>query len=88
MSGMVSTGRNRTFGFGPSYTEGADCSNSANDAADDIVASPDKFLLSQQGLFEAEGGWGTFALTVGLGIGGAAALVAVSPKHGTYLAGG
>lgn len=58
------------------FMSGWDSFNADNDAADDIIASPDRFLLSQSQLFDAEGGWSTFGLTMGLaGVGAAAALM-------------
>ena len=50
-----------------------------NDAADQIVESPDKFLLNQSELFDAEGGWTTFALTMGLASAGAAGIMLSRP---------
>ena len=42
-------------------------------------------MLSQSDLFAAEGGWSTFALTMGLAIGGALAVGIVNPRAMTYL---
>ena len=47
--------------------------NASNDAADQIIESPDRFLLSQEEVFEAEGGYGTFGMTMGLAAAGGAA---------------
>ena len=85
---MVSSGRDRRRLFRSAYGGGVEETGGANDAADSIIDAPDRYLLSQEGLFNAEGGWATFALTVGLGVCGAGALIAVSPKHGSYLFGG
>ena len=40
--------------------------NASNDAADEIIRSPDLHLLNKNELFAAEGGWNTFAFTAGL----------------------
>lgn len=88
MSGMVTKGYDRLFFFKNAYVQGHETISETNEAADGIIESPDRYLLSQKDLFVAEGGWGTFALTVGLGVAGAACLVAVRPQIGTYLAGG
>ena len=53
--------------------------SATNDAADQIIESPDRFLLNKEELFTAEGGWGTFALTMGLAGAGAAALMVTRP---------
>jgi hypothetical protein len=85
---MVSKGYDRLFFFKQSYVSGYDAVNDTNDAADGIIESADRYLLSQEEIFEAEGGWGTFALTVGLGAAGAACLCAVQPRVGAALLGG
>ena len=53
--------------------------NPNNDAADQIVEDPSRFLISQEELFEAEGGWATFGLTMGLASAGAAAVILGRP---------
>ena len=58
--------------------------NANNDAADQIIESPDRFLLSQSELFEAEGGWATFGLTMGLAGVGAAAVLLSGPGMATH----
>lgn len=69
--------RERRKFFDRAFLSGWDNYTPENDAADEIIASPDRFLLSQSQLFEAEGGWSTFGLTMGLaGVGAAAALMA------------
>ena len=50
-----------------------------NDAADQIIDAPDRFLLNKDELFAAEGGWSTFALTMGLATAGAAAVIVLRP---------
>ena len=48
------------------YCWGYEQCSANNDAADDIIRNPDVFLLNQQDLFTAEGGWNNVAFTVGL----------------------
>ena len=59
--------------------------NATNDAADQIIESPDRFLLSQSEVFEAEGGWATFGMTMGLAATGAAAFLLSSPGAAAHL---
>lgn len=58
--------------------------NAANDAADQIIESPDRFLLTQDEVFEAEGGWSTFGLTMGMAGAGAAALFIAMPSMAAH----
>lgn len=58
--------RERRKFFNKAFIGGWSDYSAVNDAADQIVESPDRFLLSQEELFEATGGWGTFGLTMGL----------------------
>ena len=58
--------------------------NDSNTAADEIIKTPEKYLLSQQDLFEAEGGYGGLGLqflVVALGIG---SVFATSARMGMY----
>ena len=57
----------------------------ANTAADEIIASPDKHLLTQAEVWDAEGGWNTFGLTMGLALGGAMVAGALNPRMMGYL---
>ena len=88
MSGMVSGGRDRKFYINPSYVDGYSDMNEDNDAADQIISSPDRFLLSQEDLFNAEGGWGTFAMIIGGAAVGAVGVIATNGRIGSYLARG
>ena len=67
------------------FTRGWSDYNAKNDAADEIIESPDRYLLSQDELFEAEGGWGTFGLTMGLAGAGAAAVLLGRPGMAAHL---
>ena len=74
LSGPV---KERKKHFNKAFIAGWSDYNARNEAADDIIASPDKFLLNQEELFAAQGSWATFGLTLGLaGAGGAAAIMA------------
>lgn len=53
--------------------------NARNEGADQIIADPSRSLLNQDELFEAAGGWGTFALTMGLAGAGAAGVLLSRP---------
>ena len=77
MPGMLAGSvRERRKFFNKAFIGGWETYNETNDAADQIVDAPDKFLLSQDELFEAEGGWTTFGLTAGLaGLGATAMLM-------------
>ena len=70
------------------YYAGWQTNNDANNAADEIIAAPDKHLLNQSELWEAEGGWSMFGLTMGLALGGAMAVGAMNPRTMTYLQSG
>ena len=54
-------------------------------AADEIIESPEKHLLTQAQLFEAEGGYLGFAAHLAIVGGGLATLFAVRPRLLTYL---
>ena len=71
-----------------SYWSGWQSATDANNAADEIIASPDKHLLTQAELWEAEGGWNTFAMTMGLALGGAMVAGALNPRTVSYLQSG
>ena len=80
MSGMLSSGREREFYVQVGYTQNLYDMSEANDDADQIVQSPDKFLLPQASLFEAEGGWATCAMTLGLGAAGIMGVMATQGR--------
>ena len=70
------------------YWGGWQSQNASNAAADEIIASPDKHLLSQAELWEAEGGWNTFTMTMGLALAGAMVAGALNPRTMSYLQSG
>ena len=85
MSGMWSFGRERDWRIHSSFTVGHSVCNETNEDADAIIASPDRYLLNKDKLFEAEGGWGTCALTLGLGLVGVAGVLTMNSRIGTHL---
>ena len=85
---MVQPGTDRRRFMNQNFFYGYANQTPANLSADEIVASPDKYLLSQSDLWEAEGGWSTFGLTMGLALGGIMAIGAMNPRTMTYLQGG
>ena len=70
------------------YYNKHDESNASNDAADEIIASPDRHLLSQQGLFEAQGGFNTIALALGATAFGTMAVFAGAPRTASHFRNG
>lgn len=85
MSGMIGGPvRSRTRWFAPAYLNGWYDYNATNDAADEIIASPDRHLLNKDDLFSAEGGWSTFGLTMGLAGAGAAAVMVMRPSMAAH----
>ena len=68
-----------------SFVSGWSNYNSSNDAADQIIEAPDRFLLNQEELFGATGGWSTFALTMGLGAAGAIGVLVARPSMAAHM---
>ena len=85
---MVQPGTDRRRFMNQQFFYGYQDATAANESADEIIASPDRFLLSQSDLFDAEGGWSTFALTMGLALGGVVAVGAMNPRAMSYLQSG
>ena len=85
---MVQPGTDRRRFMNQNFFYGYQNQTAANTSADEIIGTPDKFLLNQSELFEAEGGWSTFALTMGLALGGVLAVGAMHPRCMTYLQSG
>jgi len=80
MPGMLAGSvRERKKFFNKAFIGGWSDFTASNDAADQIVESPDRFLCSQSELFEATGGWSTFGLTMGLAGVGATAILMTKP---------
>jgi hypothetical protein len=70
------------------YFNKFDQSNATNDAADEIIASPDRHLLSQQQLFEAQGGINTVALALGASVFGTLLVFAGAPRTSAHFRNG
>ena len=60
-----------------------DC-NEETEAADKIIASPDRFLLTQNQLFQAQGGINGFLLQSAFALGGVGLVFGSSPRMATY----
>ena len=82
---MIAQATDRRRWLNQMYYRNTERASYENNAADEIIAMPDHHLLNQAQLFEVEGGWSTFALTVGLGLFGAAAVLASNSRMSTYL---
>ena len=70
------------------YFAGFNRSSATNDFADEIISQPDRHLLSQSALFDAEGGWSTFGLAMGCAAAGAFTVCAASPRVAMHLKNG
>jgi len=70
------------------YFAGFNRSSVTNDAADEIISQPDRHLLSQSALFDAEGGWSTFGLAMGCAATGALAVMSANPRIAIHLKNG
>ena len=85
---MAQPGSERRRFMNQHYFWGYANQNETTMSADEIIGSPDRYLLNQSELWEAEGGWSTFALTMGLALGGVMAVGALNPRSMTYLQSG
>lgn len=72
----------------PIYTNGFESASASNDAADEIIAAPDRHLLSQSQLFAAQGGWATVAMALGATAVGTAAVFIGSPRTAAHFKNG
>ena len=70
------------------YANGFTASNATNDAADEIIAQPDRHLLSQADLFSAQGGWNTVGASLVATALGTFAVLAGSPRTASHLRSG
>jgi hypothetical protein len=80
--------RERKKYFNNCFTRGWTNYTDANDAADLIIESPDRFLLNSDELFLAEGGWATFALTMSLAAASGTAMIMLRPGMAGHFARG
>lgn len=62
--------------------------NESNDCADEIVQHPDRHLMSQEQLFEAQGGFSTVALALGAVTLGTLAVFAGAPRTASHFRNG
>ena len=66
------------------FVRGLNEMNEENDVASEIIDQPDRHLLSQDQVFEAEGGYSTLALSLGIASIGAMTVFASSPRMFNY----
>ena len=66
------------------YYAGYEDANDSNDAADVIVSQPDRFLVSQDKLFELNGGYATIALALSAVAVGQAAIFMGAPRTAAH----
>ena len=83
---MTSSDRTRLLNYW--YSSGHETINETNNAADQIIASPDRFLLNKSELFEAQGSYQSLALALGTGALGMAMVFGSSPRMATYFKNG
>ena len=70
------------------YYRGFQASNATNDAADEIVNQPDRYLMNQEQLFAAEGGATTLMFQMAMTFAGAGVACAVNPRMLNYFKNG
>ena len=70
------------------YASNISAINASNDAADEIIAQPDRHVLSQSELFAAQGGWNTVAFALAATAAGTFAVLAGSPRTAAHLRSG
>ncbi len=70
------------------YVAGFEAANDTTDAADEIIAAPDRHLLSQEELFAAQGAWTTVGLALGATALGTLAVFAGSPRTAAHFRAG
>ena len=68
----------------PGFYQGWQEQSAANDAADEIIDAPEKYLLSQEKLFEAEGGYGGLSVQMLSILFGVGSVFAMSPRMSMY----
>lgn len=70
------------------YFVGHEDANETNDAADIIIRQPDRFLLNQEQVFAAGGGWTQVALSLGLAGVSTIAVFAMCPRTASHFRNG
>lgn len=74
------------------YYADYEAANDSNDAADDIIRNPDRHLVSQEQLFDLNGGWSTVGFGLAAVAAGQMGIMVVAPRtahhfrHGTMQA--
>ena len=76
------------YAFSNQHVRGFEKASATNDAADEIIYTPDRFLLSQKQLFEVEGGWANVGVSFALSGLCALTLFGARPAIGRHLAHG
>ena len=66
------------------YADGFEAVTASNDAADEIIDSPDRHLLSQEELFAAQGGFTTVGLALGATAFGTLAIFVGAPRTAAH----
>ena len=70
------------------YYNKFDDASVTNDAADEIIASPDRHLLNQEQLFQAQGGFNTVGLALAATVFGTLAVFAGAPRTASHFRNG
>ena len=70
------------------YFVGHEDSNEVNDAADIVIRQPDRFLLTQEQLFQAGGGFSQVLLSLGLAAIGTVAVFGARPRLARHFSNG
>ena len=70
------------------YYAGFEDASDENDAADNIIRQPDRYLLNQEQLFSANGGLQTVAMSLGLASTGVMLAFATSRRMGSHFRNG
>ena len=70
------------------YFWGWDSRNASNDAADEIIATPEKHLMCQEDLFAAQGGFTTVGCALAATAVGTIAVFAGSPRTASHFRNG
>ena len=86
MPGMLAGSvRSRKRTFNTPFFAGWDNYNETNDAADDIIAQPDKFLLSEAERLEVSGGYVGFGVKMGCAAAGVIGVCLARPSVAAHL---
>ena len=78
----------RIKGINQYYSANYEASNTTTDAADEIIAQPDRHVLSQNDLFAAQGGFNTVGLALAATAMGTFAIFAGAPRTAAHFRAG